>query len=391
MRRFLVRNSVGFIVVPLLYFLVAPSGMCHVRQSSAGGQASPKESSQAAPLPVPVGLTKIATVQLSAASPSTVQAGAKCDSQGNIYAVWSDSSTPPMAWEEVIRKLAVKSGEIVPYRIPPIDGYKRQFTSSFNVGPDGALFILVRAQPGDTVLATKPRTYFVDKFDADGSFDSRVQLDGPSDDFDPHNFAVFADGRFLVLGMARSDAKSGSWRPFARIFNPDGRFATAVEFATDSKIKFPGMTRESGGETDAAAGSLLAVDLSSMTSDPNGNVYITLAGTPMQVIVVSASGEVQREITLKAPAVGLTSAESGVAESGFVYVHFSPLNGAPPTVPAGIIGVINVNTGQYDRLYELPADAEKHGMGVCGDSNGNFLFIESSPKNKLEIEKYSAN
>lgn len=390
MRRFLVRNSAGFAIL-LLYSLVTPAGMRQVMQSGGVGQASPKESSQAAPLPVPVGLTKTGTVQFSAASPSAVEAGAKCDSQGNIYAVWSDSSTPPMAWEEVIRKLAVKSGKIVLYRLPPIDGYKRQFTSSFNVGPDGALFILVRAQPGDTVLATKPRTYFIDKFDADGSFDSRVQLDGPSDDFDPHNFAVFADGRFLVLGISRNDAKSRNWSPFAGIFNPDGRFAARVEFTRASDVKFPGMTSESGGDTDAAAGSLLAVDLSSMTSDPDGNVYITLAGTPMQVIVVSPSGEVEREVKLKAPAADLTAAESGVAESGFVYVHFSRLSGAPPTVPDGMIGVFNVNTGQYDRLYQLPADAKKQAVGVCGDSHGNFLFIESNPKSKLEIDKYSAN
>lgn len=390
MRRFLVRNSAGFAIL-LLYSLVTPAGMRQVMQSGGVGQASPKESSQAAPLPVPVGLTKTGTVQFSAASPSAVEAGAKCDSQGNIYAVWSDSSTPPMAWEEVIRKLGVKSGKIVPYRLPPIDGYKRQFTSSFNVGPDGALFILVRAQPGDTVLATNPRTYFIDKFDADGSFDSRVQLDGPSDDFDPHNFAVFADGRFLVLGISRNDAKSRNWSPFAGIFNPDGRFAARVEFTRASDVKFPGMTSESGGDTDAAAGSLLAVDLSSMTSDPDGNVYITLAGTPMQVIVVSPSGEVEREVKLKAPAADLTAAESGVAESGFVYVHFSRLSGAPPTVPDGMIGVFNVNTGQYDRLYQLPADAKKQAVGVCGDSHGNFLFIESNPKSKLEIDKYSAN
>ena len=30
-------------------------------------------------------------------------------------------------------------------------------------------------------------------------------------------------------------------------------------------------------------------------------------------------------------------------------------------------------------------------MGVCGDTHGNFLFIESNPKGKLEIDKYSAN
>jgi hypothetical protein len=390
MRRRLVQSNAGFVLALLLYCLLASAGRCQSSQSGAK-QANLKQNSQTAPLPVPVGLIKTATVQFSAAAPSTVEVGAKCDSEGNIYAVWSDSSKPPMAWEEVIRKLAVKSGEIVPYHLPPVDGYARQFTSSFNLGPDGALFILVRVQPGVTVLATRPRTYFIDKFDADGSFDSRVQLQGPADDFDPHNFAVFSDGRFLVLGMARNDAKPRDWGPFAGIFNPDGTFATQVKFARASDLKFPGMTNESDGGTDAAAGSFLTVDLSSMTSDPDGNVYIGLGGSPTHVIVVSPSGQVEKEINLKAPAAGLTSAESGVAESGFMYVHFSRINGAPPTVPAGMIGVINVNTGQYDRLYELPADAEKQSVGVCGDTHGNFLFIESNPKSKLEIDKYSAN
>lgn len=393
MKRLLLRSS----VLPILSVLLYPftlAGVCRATQGGGGAQATAKQDTQTIHLPVPIDLMKTGTIQFSIASPTAVEVGAKCDSEGNIYAVWSDSASvgDTTTASEPVRELAVKSKEILTFRTPPLDGYKRQFRWSFNLGPDGSLFILVRAQVEDQPTASGSPTYFVEKFKKDGSFDSRVQLDGPSGElFEPYNFAVFADGRFLILGTTRADAKTGNWRPFAGMFDSDGRFATKVEFAGAAGVTYPGVAQGGGDESNASGGSLLAVDLSSMTSDPDGDVYIRLAGSPMQVIVVSPSGEVEREIKLKAPVAGLTSAESGVAESGLMYVHFSRLNGAPPTVPAGMIGILNVNAGQYDRLYDLPTDANEQSLGVCGDSHGNFLFVESNPKSKLEVDKYSAN
>ena len=340
MRHLLLRNSIGTAV---LLYVFTFSAVCQSHQGNNREQTKPKEKAEITELPIPVDLMEASTAQFPTASPSRVEVGAKCDSEGNIYAVWSDSA--PSTVSEPVRKLLVKSKEIVTFRTPPLDGYNKQLRWAFNIGPDGSLFILVRAQREERPTASSSPTYFIEKFKEDGSFDSRVQLEGPSGEhFQPHNFAVFPDGRFIVLGMAGS-VKSGNWRPFAGIFSADGTFAAQVEFARASDVKFPGMTSESDGGTDAAASSFLTVDLSSMTSDPDGNVYIGLGGSPTHVIVVSPSGQVEKEINLKSPAAGLTSAESGVAESGFMYVHFSRINGAPPTVPAGMIGVFNVNTG----------------------------------------------
>lgn len=387
MRR-LLRDNTGFTLAVLLC-LLAPVGVRQARQSHIGTQATAKEHPEATQLPLPLDLIRIRTARFPIGSPSGVEVGAKCDSHGNIYAVWSDSGTPTAS--EPVRKLAGKSREIVAYRIPTLDGYGTQFRSSFNLSADGRLFVLVRAQPGHASVALSSRAYFIEKFHADGSFDSRLRLeDPPGKHFEWYNFAVFGDGRFLVLGMAGS-IKAGNWRPFAGIFDPHGQFMTQVKFARASGVKYPGIVRGSGEESDASAGSLLAVDLSSMMSDTDGDVYITLAGGPMQVIAVSPSGEVEKEIEVKAPAAGLVPAESGIPESGYMYIHFRPLNGAPGTVPAGLIGVINLSTGQYDRLYKLPASAEGRDAGVCGDSQDNFLVIEGSSKGKLTVAKYSAN
>src|SRR5690348_2629108 len=173
MKRLLRRNKNGLTLAVLVCLLTLPS-VCQARQRKTTAQVNATQKQDARQLPLPVNLAEASTVQFSAAAPSAVEVGAKCDSEGNIYAAWSDSASAGFTTttaDEPIRKLAVKSKEIVTFRMPALDGYKRQFRWSFNLGPDGSLFILVRAQREDQATASSSPTYFLEKFKEDGSFD----------------------------------------------------------------------------------------------------------------------------------------------------------------------------------------------------------------------------
>lgn len=354
-------------------------------------------------MPVATDLVEAGTIQFPLPAPTAVEVGARCDSEGDMYAVWSDAeptvekaATGQSVMSEIstssepVRELVLDSKRVIEFRMPPIPNYKYQVRWSYNTSPDGHLYILVQARNKNTPEGgNNEATYFIEKFKSDGTFDSRAELEGPSSEyFEPYKFAVFADGRFLILGMTGS-VKSGDWRPFAGIFDSDGRFAAKVDFAVDAKAKYAGIVR-GGGTPEDGSGQFLAVNFGNMNSDPDGDVYITLAGSPVHVIVVSPSGEVEKEIRLRVPAAGLSSAEAGVIGSGLVYVHFGRVNSTGAAPVNEMIGVVNVSLGQFDRLYRLPAGLEERFMGVCGDTEGNFQLLEASPKNKLEVVKYSA-
>ncbi|MGH9729682.1 MAG: hypothetical protein ACRD4V_13980 [Candidatus Acidiferrales bacterium] len=353
---------------------------------------------------MPIDLIKEGTVQFSVPSPSVVDVGAKCDADGNMYAVWSDAAPTlqkfgeqlvangPSTVSEPVRKLVLESKEIIAYRRQPIPDYAYQTRLSFAVSPDGAVSDLVVARHDRATRGHAEAEYFVEKFKDDGDFDSRVKLEVPDGKYlNASKFATFADGRFLVMGMVRDGYLSRDQKPFAGIFDSSGRFLSKLRFTFDEKAKYPGMGAGTG-KTQAGEGAMVAIELGSVSSDPAGDVYIKLAGDPVQAIAVSPSGEVEREIKLNTPAKGLSSAETGVAESGLMYVHFYPFRDtrAATPEPPGMIGTIDVMTGQYDQLYRLPPNAEQRTMGVCGDSQGNFLFLESNPQSKLEVTKYSA-
>ena len=109
----------------------------------AGGGAAPA----APPSPVPtVDLHRADVIRFSAPGPAAVLSTMKCGPGGDIYVIYSSTSSQEMA-AIPIRRISVFSRSVTEYAVPAISGYRRLARLSFDVSADGSLYALLQAIP----------------------------------------------------------------------------------------------------------------------------------------------------------------------------------------------------------------------------------------------------
>lgn len=276
---------------------------------------------QPSPLPLAIHMNREAAIQFPLPSPVMVQTNVKCDSAGDIYAVWTDSPEVKSTHLVPLRRVALGSIQVLEYKIPPVRGYPYEVRRSFSVEGDGKPQVLFWAFHTDPSTGGRA-DYFIDKFKYDGTLDSQVKLSGPiAKYFVPYVFATFSDGRFLVLGMI-SDGNYSQRSPYAGVFDSSGKFLKQVPLSVSTNSTFPNVDWHGSPEGLVRAKQFLAVDEGTMFTDPNGDIYVVLAGTPAHIFVVSPNGDVQKEVRVNPPQKGLIAVGTGGIGPGFIYVRF---------------------------------------------------------------------
>ncbi|MGB9446807.1 MAG: hypothetical protein WBR26_17530, partial [Candidatus Acidiferrum sp.] len=193
----------------------------------AGGGAAPA----APPSPVPtVDLHRADVIRFSAPGPAAVLSTMKCGPGGDIYVIYSSTSSQEMA-AIPIRRISVFSRSVTEYAVPAISGYRRLARLSFDVSADGSLYALLQAIPQTGAERKSDPAYLIVKYKDDGNVDSYVVVgEIPGERIHPTSLAMFGAGNSLVSGTTVQKTAEGttSLGVFSAMFDRGGTFRAPV-------------------------------------------------------------------------------------------------------------------------------------------------------------------
>ena len=217
---------------------------------------------------------------------------AKCDADGNLYIRKYATDRPLLS---PIVKINAEGKRTASFDSVAVSQLKVTRMDSFSPTADGGIDQIA------VVGIVKPQIYVL-HFSSDGSASSPVQLDA---DFQPYEFAAFADGNLLLSGIQRDvQDHSDSGRPVTAVFSADGRMLTRISFA--AALKPAPLTRKTGEVGKAAPQNhLVTLDLSGAEPGRDGNIYALRRSAPALLYVVSSAGKVLRTLKINSPAPDL--------------------------------------------------------------------------------------
>lgn len=361
------------------------------------------------------------TIHFAAPPPLMVDSGIKCDHNGNIYLVYSDSPQVVLAQPSgpallPIQRLSLKSRTTTQYAIPSITGYQGLHRYDLAVDADGRVYALL-SDFNNRREETHRSGYLIVKYGADGTMDSYSEFpDSPDKRLQPLRLAAFADGTFLVTGTVLQAGELGA---FASIFGRGATFLadvqlpgdvkptalkpapsspagatgqaaspTAPESASAAHIGHPSPAGEHRNKVTPAS----AVSGELAASAPDGNIYLLRATDPPQVYVVSPAGEVVRRFEADSPSRDLSPIQMAMAGDDKLFIEFAHVaTGAPGEneTATKLIAVLDTQTGHVDALYRLgPADTGVS-VAACASSPYSFSFVGTGEDNKLTVTTYS--
>jgi hypothetical protein len=265
------------------------SGAIHGQESLRGNTppaatASPTASQATA-------LTLHIAAELKTRFPGNNFGQVVCDEGGNVYARRYDGS--PRFMRAPLQKIGADGSLSASFDVA--DLLPDASVSSFFVEGDGKVYLLAWAQ------ATGHAGYsaYVVKFAADGSVESKIQIDAEQR-FLPAHIAVFKSGEILISGRDR-------FAPFTGVFAPSGKLIKTISEPEDDELR----QRAETGDADVLAYSNVgndAVDLGGATRGSDGNVYLMRRTSPALIYVISARGEVVRKLQIKTEDPSMLSA-----------------------------------------------------------------------------------
>lgn len=272
-----------------------------------------------------------------------------CDNSGAVYVRYMPQSGP--VWSAPITKIDPR-GKTKSIPMGQIPNLKNQSLLAFSLAMADKVVEIIQGEPGDS------HTLFVyyAEFDQDGSLISKAAFD---DDFFPYTLVPLPSGDFFAAGaiatpdMQKRKTKTTS---IAAIFGPDARIKQVVR-----KVDSPEADSMSPDPTIVNGRAVLADD---------GNIYVFLAGNPVQVQVIDQSGAMQKELKLPAPMAKASPAQMFVS-GGRIVVTWTPLS--EEEQPR--VGLYEAQSGSLLRLYE----PKYSGAPVCFEE-GKTLTIMSVVK-----------
>lgn len=331
----------------------------------------------------------------------------KCDAQGNIYAVYSDTPQVALSLQNglpymPVRKISMESDNIVAYPVPAIPGYVNGRRFDFDVGSQGHLYVLMGAAPSIVAPgATLHEDYFIAEYDDSGNVTSYVRLGPiPGKTMMPLKLAAFANGNFLVAGL--SFAGSGQ-QVYAAVYNSKGTVVSQISIPSDITSVPPGSPTPADIQAarqhaqaftrgvPMSVPAPVAISYTRAIGSSDGNAYILWGTQPQQMYVVSPAGEVVHKYNLAAAAPGARALQLGVLSTGQVWVQFYPTPSASSSSGANkVIEVLDASTGQVVNAFELGPSDDDRAMAGCSTPAGNFLFLNATQDAKaLQVLTYA--
>jgi hypothetical protein len=383
--------------------------------SAAGGnaqeQAEPARESAAPPI-VKFYLSR--DVELLAPPPVFGLTGTQCDTNDNIYLLYTSSlegivekfrKLEPLNLP--LTKVSIDSKSVVSFPAGPLRDYGWFVSYAFYVTPNGVVYNLAEAcRPGPGPGVHQRCAWFVTRYNDDGKVDSVARLRPPREEFlKPSKFAAFPDGNLVVVGRMRDETGDALHsRLFAGLFSRSGDFLRELKLAQDvgpapavtpTSNENPAAGNPSDGLSDSERQAaekqawhrlVTAVSEGLMFGAPDGTVYLLRGGSPQKLDVFSSDGSVLPKPDIAPPLEGLTTISAGLSAQGQIVVHYSPSVTSNDSNRNSVIALIDPETGLVISTYKIPPKA---GVPACVTSKGEFLFTRQSKSGLLEVVGYT--
>jgi hypothetical protein len=293
---------------------------------------------------------------------------AKCDADGNLYIRKYATDRPLLG---PIVKIDAEGKRVALFDPAAVSRLKLDRADAFAPAPDGGLYQIA------LVGISHPEIYVL-HFSSDGAMSTPIRLDA---DFQPYQFAAFADGNLLASGFQRdSENKSAPQRAYTAVFSADGRLLTQLSFERPPTFGHA-PSKALIKEPQATAPTL---DLSDAEPALDGNIYALRRSSPAVVYVISSAGKIIRTLTIKAPAPGVMANTIHVSANRMAISFWDDSNNHQTLV------VADTQTGRRIVTYSDPS-----GLGpsfACYSANeGTFTFLHLGDRNALEVIRAEAH
>ncbi len=293
------------------------------------------------------------SIPVGSQRPSGVIVPAKCDEEGNIYARFIRGLRPLAA---PISRISPDASKRVVFDLLALPEKHGWTITDFSPGDHGSLYELAQDQRGAP---------YVVRFSANGEFERTIELK-VKDSVALWHLVALPNETFFVVGIHLADkSHRRSVEAFNGIFDSSGDLVKEVHVSG----------HRVGHSQVNSAGDLVPgndISLGSALVDDRGNVYVLKHSLPVEVYVISTSGQLLRMFKVKSP---LDKAGPGAAQvnNGHLAVEFSrPTRGNDPDET--IFRVVDTSTGALFADYELTPGA--WGSFACYMPDG-FVFVSA--------------
>lgn len=369
----------------------------------SGGVQPPDTGHPVPSTPPPVSvysaLAKSDIVVLPVPAPNVFDSGGVCDAKGNLFAVFSLVGPPapgqPLNFDSMksapIQRVSPAAKSVTSFPIQPPPDYASAERVSYNVDPQGKLYVLIRAfrEPPGKAKHVLP-DYAVLRYNDDGSLDTTVKLDSiPGRIFTPFRFAVFSNGWLLVSGPSRL-AETGADEPIAAVFNSFGKFISELDkpLGTASSSASPAASRLPSALPSSA------IAASSMTGSPDGNVYLVVPLSPTRVFAISPAGAVVSQFAISPQATGLDASDLTFASQVSVVggtllaITFDTSPTELSSTPRTHLVTLDRMSGAIRAVIDVASQVPASLFPACAPSIDSWYFLGSSTDQRLTLQKF---
>lgn len=261
----------------------------------------------------------------------------QCDGSGTIYVHYVVRDGDSFSFSSGVTKIESDgSVEKVPISALPNTGPVHVF--QFAVAEDHSLHEIVRAEPDDAPDASS-QIYYV-TFDPDGAFHSKEPFD---EEFIPSLLLPLPDGDFFATGVTMEEKEDDvEESPLSGIFGPDAKLKVSLRNKTeDSSVQAADKGSSASANDTFEQGGVAAVGA-------DGNIYVLVDGNATKVKVITQSGRMVRELTLRNP-FSLGTATGMWISGGMILVTYE--GEADDPKDGSMYALYDAQTGQNVRLY----------------------------------------
>jgi hypothetical protein len=287
---------------------------------------------------------------------------AKCDADGNLYIRKYATDRPLLG---PIVKIDAEGKRVAFFDPVAISQLKLDRADAFSPAPDGGLYQIA------AVGIAQPQIYVL-HFSSDGSPSSPIRLDA---DFQPYQFAAFANGNLLASGFQRDPQnKSDPGRAYTAVFSADGRLLAQLSF--EPPLEHARAAAKSGNSQPQK--SAPALDLSDAEPGPDGNIYALRRSSPALIYVISPAGKILRTLKVRGPAPGVMPDTFHVSANRLAVSFWDD------DTHSHALAVVDAQTGRSIATY-----SDSAGLGpsfACYSADdGIFTFLHLGEGNTLEV------
>jgi hypothetical protein len=312
----------------------------------------------------------------------------KCDGSGNVYLRFEQ----PNAFFEPVVKISPKGERLAFFSQESVPGWEKGHMYDFDVGPDGAIHLLVARQ----IPKTRKVEHAVLTFTERGTHRSTTAIEAKFTSVD--RVVAFSTGEFLLVGWRKLEqegqAREGETsegaskkeppvEPVSVILDRGGNVIQEVDFSGP-------VPSSEGGDTSNGRPTVerTAVAAGVAVSGDDGNIYFMFRDEKPALLVLSATGEIVRVVKVGSPVERAVPLSLKQATGQGLLVHFAEKGpGQSFNTGASIFSLVNPQTGE--RMADWHSTPGVGGALACytpgglifvGNREGNVAILRVAPR-----------